>query len=424
MNWTETIEHVSSVEKKIEVSIPKQSIDEAYSKELKKAASKAQIKGFRPGKAPQKIIEQMYGPQARYQAVTQLVDNSFQETVKKNQFSVVGSPKVDFDEAATEEVVKYTATFFVYPKVDVQNYDSFEVTSEKKSVKEEDVDKVIEGILKNKSTVKKVDDRTTIEAKDIVAGEVEIKVEGDSSETRPEPLIGQLGDGYIPEPLEKALVGAALDTEITIEATIPESHREEALRGKKATYKATIRNIYTAELPALTDEFVESIGGAPKTVQELKDTVKFDLQNQYEEQEGLDIEKNIVIELLKRNSFEVPTVLIDDEIKNLAVKRGLTQEKNPANIEVEPLREQVGAEAEERVRAAIILDSLAEKEKLHAVMEDVEKHFDELSEKLQISIDEVRKFFAKDNRYLDLFVDQTRQKTLKFLRDRTTINSK
>lgn len=239
----------------------------------------------------------------------------------------------------------------------------------------------------------------------------------------PEPLIGQLGDGYIPEPLEKALIGASLDTEISVEATIPESHRDESLRGKKATYKATIRNIYSAEMPELNDEFVESIGGAPKTVQELRDSVRFDLENQYKEQEGLEVEKNIVLELLKRNSFEVPPLLIEEEIKNLAVKRGLTQEKDPTKIDPESFKTHVGEEAEERVRAAIVLDSLAEKEKLHAVMEDVEQHFSELSDKLQISIDEVKKFFSKDNRYLDLFVDQTRQKTLKFLRSRANIKS-
>jgi len=422
MEWTDSLEHVSDIEKKVSVKIPSTSVEAAVAKAIKKYANTANMKGFRPGKAPKDMIEKMYGPSIRYEAVTGLVDQSFQEVVKKNSFSVLGEPKVEFSPTDESKEIAYTAQFFIYPRPTITQYDKFTVSAEKQSATEKEVTEVVDRLVQSKATVVPVQGRDVIEASDIVAGEIEIIVEGQAAPERPEPLIVKLGTNTIPAELEKALIGSKLDQPISVTAPIPDSHRDESLKGKNAEYKATIRSIYAESIPELTDEFVASLGGDEKTVAELKTAVEARLNKEYEEKAHADVDREIIRELIKRNPFLVPQVLVDDEIRALARKeKSLRPEGSDEEYPIEELRAKYGTDSEERVKAAIVIDSLLEAEKLHVSQDELNTHMDQLAEKLGIAIAEVRKFFQQEQRMVELYVDQSRQKVLSFLRGKAKI---
>lgn len=421
MEWTDSLEHVSDIEKKVSVKIPSSSIEAAVEKALKKYSNNANLKGFRPGKAPRQMIEKMYGPSIRYEAVTGLVDQTFQEVIKKNSFSVLGEPKVEFSPTDESKEIAYTAQFYVYPKPTITNYDSFNVRASKQTATKTEVDEVIERIVQSKATVKPVEGRDTIEANDIVAGEIEIIVEGETSE-RPEPLIIKLGTKAVPEELEKALIGSKTEQPISVKLVIPDDHRDESIRGKNAEYKATVRSIYAEDKPELNDEFVASLGGDEKTVEELRKTVEDRINKEHEENAHADVDREIVRELIRRNPFIIPPMMIDDEVRAMARKnKNLRKEGSDEENPIEELRSQYGADAEERVKAAIIIDSLLEAEKLHVDAKELDAHMEQLSEKLGIGLPEVKKFFQQENRMVELFVDQSRQKVLAFLRGKAKI---
>lgn len=421
MEWTDSLEHVSDIEKKVSVKIPSASIEAAVEKALKKYSTSANLKGFRPGKAPRQMIEKMYGPSIRYEAVTGLVDQTFQEVIKKNSFSVLGEPKVEFSPTDESKEIAYTAQFYVYPKPTITNFDSFNIKATKQIPTKAEIDEVVDRIVQSKATVKPVEGRDTIADGDIVAGEIEIIVEGQESE-RPEPLIVKLGTKAIPEELEKALIGSKTEQTISVNLVIPEDHRDETLRGKSAEYKATVRSIYAEDKPELTDEFVASLGGDEKTVAELIKSVEERMNKEYEERSFADIDREIVRELIKRNPFIVPPMMIDDEVRAMARKQKvLRKEGSDEEFPIEELRSQFAADAEERVKAAIVIDSLLEAEKLHVDSDELNKHMEELSEKLGIGLAEVKKFFQQENRMVELFVDQSRQKVLAFLRAKAKI---
>lgn len=409
----DTVEHISEVQKKVSVRIPQALLNEEISAAISRFASKASLKGFRPGKAPKDIVEKLYGPQIRYEAMTKLIDRSFQEVLRKNDYAVVGEPKVDFAPVEGTTEISYTAEFSIYPKPKIKGYEAFEVSVEKREPTEEEISNVIDGLLRNKADVKPIEDRSTIQEGDIVAGEIEVCIDGADAE-RPEPLIVKLGTGAVPEEVEKALIGKPLEEMIVVESTIPETHQEESLRGKKAIYKVRIQKLYSESLPELNDEFVASLGGEEKTVEDLRASVRKRLDAEYEAQRDADIDRAVVRQLIERNPFELPEKLILDEVKVLARR---AKRKEP----IEEIRAEFEAEAIERVKAAIVIDSIVEAEKLHATAEDIETHLQGLAASLNISLKEVKGFFEKENRYMELFMDQSRQKGFKFLRERVKI---
>lgn len=411
--WTDTVEHISEVEKKVSVKIPQTLLDKEMNAAISRFASKASLKGFRPGKAPKDMVEKLYGPQIRYEAMTKLIDRSFQEVLKKNEYSVVGEPKVDFSPVEGTAEIHYTAQFSIYPKPKITGYDYFEVSVNKKKVTDEEVAQVIDRILQNKADVKPIEGRSVIEEGDIVAGEIEVEIDGAAAE-RPEPLIIKLGTGSVPAEVEKALIGKPLEEVVIVESMIPETHQDQALRGKKAVYKVRIQKIYSESLPELTDDFVSSLGGEDKTVEDLKATARRRLEAEYQAQIDADIDRAVVRQLIERNPFEIPDKLIMDEVKILA-------KRAKRNEPLDEIRGEYEADAIERVKAAIVIDSIVEAEKLHATAEDIETHLSELSGSLGIAINEVRGFFEKENRIMELFMDQSRQKGFKFLREKVKI---
>jgi len=411
--WIDTVEHISEVEKKVSVKIPQSLLDKEMNAAISRFASKASLKGFRPGKAPKDMVEKLYGPQIRYEAMTKLIDKSFQEVLKKNEYAVVGEPQVDFSPTEGSTEIQYTAQFSIYPKPKISGYDSFEVSVETKEPTEEEISQVVDGILRSKADVKPVEDRNIIQEGDIVAGEIEVGVDGVEAE-RPEPLIVKLGTGAAPLEVEKALIGKSLEEMITVESKIPDTHQDESLRGKNAIYKVRIQKIYSESLPQLNDEFVVGLGGEDKTVEDLKASARKRLEAEYQAQKDADIDRAVVRQIIERNPFELPNKMIMDEVKVLA-RRAKRSEP------LEEIRGEYEADAIERVKAAIVIDSIVEAEKLHATAEDIEEHLSGLATSLGLSSKEVRNFFEKENRYMELFMDQSRQKGFKFLRERVKL---
>lgn len=420
MEYTSNIDDISQVRKQVKVSIPLEFFRGEMKKSLDSVSRKASIKGFRPGKAPQQLIQKMYGERVRLETIDKLVNDSLQEIIKKNSFSLLGDPEVDLKGVEADAPIEYTATFSIFPKPEVSGYDSFEISVEKREALDEEVEAVVQSVLRSKATLARVEDREIIEKGDIVEGEVATTLAGAESEGRSEPFYIKVGEGRVPEAIEDGLVGMKLGETKSIESTLSEQHPDASLKGAGVVYKMTPRSISTEVLPELTDDFVKVLEGPEQTVLELKIAIRTRLDRDYENMAHEEVKSRIIAQLVDAHDFEIPAELVEDEIKSLVAQRN-SGKAGDENI-TDEAREEFTDEGRRRVKAAILIDRIAEKESLHAKSEDIEKHMQEMAAAYGVGIDDVRKFFGKEGRLVGVFIELTRRKVLDFLAERAKVS--
>ncbi|NMC62771.1 MAG: trigger factor, partial [SAR324 cluster bacterium] len=282
MDYQSSIDNLSDVKKKISVVIPLEYFKDEAKKALGVLAQKVTIKGFRPGKAPQQIIEKMYGERARLDTVDRLINESFQAILKENGFSLVGDPAIEIKNIELSKPLEYSATVSIFPKPEVGSYDHFKVTVEKREATDKEVEQFVQDILRSKATLKKVEDRTVVVDRDVVEGELRVHVEGNNEEGRPEPFFVKIGDKRIPEVLETGMLGMEVGEIKQINTKIGDDHQNEEMRGKTISYTVEVKGISEEILPDLNDEFVKTLEGPEETVLELKMSARQKIDKEYE----------------------------------------------------------------------------------------------------------------------------------------------
>lgn len=425
MNDTASLQHIDDVTKQIRVKIPAVKISEEVDSALQNLASRVPMKGFRAGKAPVGMVEKLHGERIRKESISRLIEGAINEVIQEHKFSVVGDPALEELSNEPGKDVEVVATFSIFPKPEVMGYESFEVHSPEASPSDEDVDRVIERIRRSRAAISPKANATKAAEGDVIEGEIQIAID-DAAPERSEPVTIKLGEGSLPKELEEGLVGISVGETKTIEGRIPDDHSDPALQGKKSSYTFTLKALHEQVLPELTDEFVCTLDGQERTVLELKMGVRQRLSDELNRVREEGIRADLISHLLEKNDFVVPKALIDDEIRNLAVRRGRVtkQIQKLSDVPVEEFRVEFEGEAINRVRASILIDRIAELENLHATKEDLDSHMKGVAAELGISEQEVRKFFRDEGRLVNLFVEQTRNKVLDMLRSRATVINK
>jgi trigger factor len=233
----------------------------------------------------------------------------------------------------------------------------------------------------------------------------------------------RLGEGRLPEELESGLLGLTVGETRTIETNLPDDHRDEQLRGKKAIYIVTLDELQEQILPEVTDEFVKTLGMGAQTALELRLKIREQMEKQREQQEQTEIHAQILKELLESNPFSVPQSMIDGEIRGLLVRNGYV---DPSKIDVhrmpvDTFREQLGKLAEERARTSIIVERIVEQESIEFSDEDVKKLMEEISEEHGMPVADVEKALLSDGRKANFVREQKQKKALDLLRERASI---
>ena len=419
---TSSVEELSPVSKRINVSIQASHVEQEVQAALSKAAQTATIKGFRPGKAPRQMVEMVHGPRIRLEVTDRLISSSLNNIVKKNELDVLGSPELEIESVEPGKNLEFRATVALFPKPDVKNYDSFSVKVEKRQATDSEVDEQIERLRVSKATVRPITGRTTSHKGDVAKLSLQIAIEGQPP-ARPEPAVIVLGEGRLPSEVEDALLGCEVGQERVVESKIPDTYRDPDLRGKPATYKMTLESLSERLLPEVDDAFARSVSEQLGTLLELRLKVRESLEQEYERQARVDAESAVLDQLVAANQFEVPQPLVDDEIRSLLVRMGAVDQRKTdvRQISVEPLRAELQDSALKRVQTAILVDRIGQIENLMATEDELRERVRELASSSQVSEEEVTKFLAKEGRLVNLMLELTRTKVIAFLMKRTSV---
>ncbi|MDE1314401.1 trigger factor [Vibrio aestuarianus] len=372
-----TVETLEGLERRLNITVPAANIEDAVTAELRNIAKNRRFDGFRKGKVPMKMVAQMYGKAVRQDVMGEVMQRHFIEAIVKEKINPAGAPT--FAPVATEEGqdLVFTATFEVYPEVELKGLESITVEKPAVEVKEEDVVEMLETLRKQQATWVEVDaavedgSRATIDFVGSIDG---VEFEGGKAENFPL----EMGAGRMIPGFEDGIVGKTKGMEFEIDVNFPEDYHAENLKGKAAKFAIKINKVETRELPELSDEFVAKFGVVEGGVEALKAEVRKNMERELKQAVKNRIKEQAIEGLVKENDIDVPSALIDQEIGVLRQQAAQRFGGNPEAAAQLP-RELFEEQAKRRVVVGLLLGEVIKTEELKADDEKVKALIEEMA---------------------------------------------
>ncbi len=385
-----TVEKLSPVLVEFQVQVPadqvKTEVDKAYSA-LQRTA---RVRGYRPGKAPRQVLAHLYGGRVHADVAQRLVDSTLNQVLAEKQVQPLSQPSIAPAELKPDDVFSYKARFEVRPEIESVKWEGFEVKRPKAAVADEMIDTEIERLRREHSTLQAPDPERPAKAGDVVRIAFTLEVDGKPREGAPQEIETELGTGEVFKELEEALTGVKPGDAKDVEMTFPERHPQADLRGKKGTFKVTIKDVKERILPAIDDEFAKDCGDY-KDLGALKDAIRARIEKELKQKASDALAEQLVVELCKANPIPVPPSLVEQqaqiterEILSVARRQGQRGDVTPE------LRARVRADAEVKVRAGLLMAEIAKAKEIRIGDADIEKGYEELAEQTGKNVAKVK----------------------------------
>lgn len=330
-----TVETTQGLERRMRVEIPEERIRSEVDRRLGDLARSIRIPGFRPGKAPVKVVARHYGRQVRDEVVGGIVQESLFDALGREQLRPAAAPRLAPLETTTG--VAYTATFDVLPEVSLPRFESVEIARPVAAVMDEDVDHMLETMRAQRRTWRTVeraaasDDRVVVDLEGLVDGKP-------LDEVCATELPVELGAGRMVEGFEEALVGMRSDEDKTLDLAFPENYPEH-LAGKPVTFNVKVLRVEEPVIPDIDAAFAESFGIADGGVESLRDEVRGNMERELADGVRRVLKQRVMEALLAGNEIELPESMVHDEVARTMQRRGEELERSgidPQHVKLEP----------------------------------------------------------------------------------------
>ena len=338
----------------------------------------ARVPGFRPGHAPAALVRKRFLDDIRSEVVQSLVPKYFETAVKDQKMSVVGQPRFVDLKFEEDQPLTCTASFEILPDFDLQNYKQLEAEEESAEVTEDDVNRTLEELQQRAATFEPVEDRPAADDDFLMVsyrGQEPGNANAESVEAR-DAMVHLSGEGTVAaftENLRGAKAGEAREFEVKY----PDDYPKKALAGKTLKYRVEVQSIKKKVVPALDEEFVKSVSNY-SSLEELKTKISEDLVEQKKRESEVKTRQKLLDQLIAAHSFPVPDILVEAQLDSRLerlLSRLLAQGVDPRSVEVNwrKVREDSRPEAEKSVRGSLILEKVAEMEKIEVSEAEVDE---------------------------------------------------
>jgi trigger factor len=403
------LEQPTAVQKILKVKIPKETVDKELMSEFQKIKKKASLKGFRKGKIPLHLVKKLYGDSAKYEVVNKLINDSLTKAVTDEKIVYIGEPSVkeisDIDEGKD---FSYTAEFDCIEEFELKDYKGIEIEVEKLEVTEDMLNDSIQSILKRFTYFEDIeDDNTPVEEGFQVVAEVEAFIDGEKNEKfSKEELVITIGENTFLPDFDNYFIGLTKNDETEVTHNILVDNEE-----KEATFKIKVKWIKKPVVPELDEEFIKQFGEEYTSVEEFKDKVKQDLEENFKQQIRNEIIEKLMEKLREEHKFQFPEKLIEKQIDFL--KKNTPQ--LPSEKE-EDYNERIREIAVKQIQNSIILEKIEQKENIKVLKEDLDKELEKMSKAFNMDINTIRDIYLKnENLFKNMHDKVLTEKTFDFL---------
>ena len=370
----------------------------AVEKAYKKQRGQIRVPGFRPGKAPRKMIEAMFGAQVFYEeAVNIALPDAYEEAVKEQDLQVVGYPQVELLDVG-KEGFSFKATVAVFPEMTLGQYKGLEAPRAEAKVTDEDVDARLKEMAERNSRMVSVD--RAVEKGDIANINFEGFLDG-------EPFDGgkgedhdlEIGSGSFVPGFEDQLIGMSAGEEKDIDITFPEDYHAD-LAGKAVVFHVKVNAVKVKEVPAIDDEFAKDVSEFD-TLDELKADVRGKITAEREEAAGRAFEDILMGKVADGLTGEIPDAMVEaqaqrfvDNFRMQIQSQGLPFDKylEMTTMDVDSLLEQAKEPAARQVKMDLAVGAIIKAEGLEATDEDVDAEYEKMAKQYGMEAEEIKKY--------------------------------
>lgn len=395
-----TVETLENLERKVVLSLPWSEINAETDKRLKQTQRRVKIDGFRPGKAPLKMVESMYGAGVQNDVMNEQVQKAFYDIAVSENLKVAGMPRFEgVEEQDDKDAFKVAAVFEVFPEVSVGDLSAQEVEKITAEVGDAEIDKTIDILRQQRTRFNHVEreaqngDRVIIDFEGKIDG---TPFEGGSAENYPFVL----GNGQMLPEFEAGVLGLKENEVKEVEVNFPEDYHGKDVAGKTAVFAITLKNVSEAVLPEVDDQFAKALGIEDGDVAKMRAEVKKNVEREVKRRTQDQTKEAVMEALLKATEIQLPKALVADEAARLAdemkqnfVNQGMADAAN-LDLPADMFNEQ----AERRVALGLILAKLVEENKLEPSEEQIKGVVSEFAESYEDPQEVIDWYFADQQR--------------------------
>jgi len=425
------LKDISPTRKQIDVEIDAAAVRTVYDRISDNYAKAASVPGFRPGHAPRAVVRTRFKEQIRTEVLKELLPDAVQQAVEEHKLEPLGEPELNLENSEGLDQlgqlpISFNVNVEILPEIKLGEYKGLAVTRSTRPVKDEDIDRVIESLRENSATLEPVEDRGA-QLNDTVTASFHGKFIDDpaAEPIQVEDVDVILGGEGVVQEITDALTGAKPDEEKTFTVNYPPEFSAKGLAGKQIEYTVKISAVRIKELPDLDDDWAQSLGDEIESLDQLRTKIRGDLEDQVKQEADNKTRGGLIRQLVDSHDFELPERLVEHQTEHRlesVVRDMIGQGIDPRNPELQwdKARESLKAQASYDLRSSLLLERIAEEEKLEVSEQEVNDEINAIADASRQSPDQVRAILTKqggersiagrlrNRKALDLLVENAR----------------
>ena len=415
-----TVEDAGPATKKVSVQIPADRIKTRLAEQFKDIRREAAIPGFRAGRAPAKLIEKKFGGEIKEQVRRDLIRESYEQAVETNKLQVLGEPTFDAGSNITLPEagdLSYTFEVEVQPDFTLPSLTGIPVKKPRVEVKEENVDQAMQNLREQQGTLVPVED-AGVQAKDFVTADVHLKVDGNVVGHQHDAQLvarpARIGGLEVPD-FEQQIAGAKVGETRTIQAKGPETHANEAVRGKDVAIDVTVKDVKRLELAEITPEFLADLGFDDE--QQVRDALREQMVERITYDVAQAQREQVIKYLMDHTTLDLPTKMSGKQADRVVQRRamdllmrGIPQDQ--VMTQIEALRAGAADESARELKQFFILQRIATEQDTDVDEAELNGRIAMLAAQRGERPEKVKQDMAKDGSLQNLYIQMREQKAL------------
>ena len=425
MKFTKEFKNLEKSAVELTVTIAKKDVAETYENTLKNYVKNAQIPGFRKGHVPANVLERKYGDSIKADTLGTLIDQSFDEIFKEEtenrplpyaQPTMEKAPELDITKDLT-----YTVKYDVFPKVEVKDFVGVNVKEPQVTITDDDLSDEIKTIQERNATVTEKKDGVVEKDNIVTINYVEVGEDGkEITDTKREDYVFTVGSGENLYKIDDEVVGMKKDETKEITKNYKKDFENSDLAGKTVKLNVTVKAVKIRDIPALDDDFAQDVNDKYKTLQDMKDDIKKNMELAVSRRVK-ELKNNSLLEqLVEKNKFDIPASMLAAELdgrwRMMAQQFQTTPEQLDKMIAAsgqskEAMLNEWTGDSEKMLKSRIIVDSLIRARNISVTPEEIEEQYKRIADEGGMTVEEVKKHY-EDPRSKEYLIDDTKENKL------------
>lgn len=416
-----SVEQTGPITRKLSVTISADRVKSQIDSQFRDLKKSVVLKGFRKGKAPIQLLQRHYGDQVEMEVKSSLLGQALKDLIDEYDIKMVAEPQIERADITEEKTLEAEIIFEVRPEIEAKDYTGMDLTREPLNVLDGAVEQRLNKIHQQHATLEPIKEERAAQTGDTAEIDFLGKIDGVPFEGgKGESQMLELGSSSFIPGFEEGVVGMKPNETKDVEVRFPDEYQAKELAGKDAVFTISVKSLKMKKLPPLDDDFAKDLGGDFKSLDDVTDRIRKDIEKSEKARLKRQDRKNIIDKLLEGHEVEAPPSLVEQQLHQIMDNMGFQLQmsglqKDQAAEVLKGSEDRYRPEAVLEVKAAFVFEAIAKQEEIEVSEEDLEKKFESIADETNRNVEAVKAMYEKDNILSGLKESILEDKVLDFL---------